>query len=92
MIGAIDIDCDGDIDLVMDSHAVSNLPEGFSQEWKEANSLIILRNYSVKYRTNRQGGTPPCKACPHVKANSISKLKNLLAPYIRILRRQLLIL
>ncbi len=48
VIDAGDIDRDGDIDLVLGSHAVAKFPSGFDQAWEESSGLLILRNNSKK--------------------------------------------
>ncbi|CAH0997127.1 hypothetical protein EMA8858_03264 [Emticicia aquatica] len=44
VMDAADIDHDGDIDLVLGSHAVAKFPAGFDQAWKQGSGLVILRN------------------------------------------------
>ena len=40
-----DIDNDGDVDVLLGSHAVAKFPEGqFNPNWKNAKGLTILRN------------------------------------------------
>jgi hypothetical protein len=44
-----DIDLDGDMDVVLGSHAVAKFPEGqFNPLWKNAKGVSILRNNTIK--------------------------------------------
>ncbi len=44
VMDAGDIDGDGDIDMLLGSHAVAKFPSGFDQEWKKSGGLLILWN------------------------------------------------